>query len=330
MHIAEGIITGVPAIASAAVGVGLLGIGAAKMKKFVSIHPQRKPLLGMAAAFIFFLSLIPIPAFNGTCSHPCGSPLAGILLGPWIGIALSALSLLLQALFFNHGGFTSWGANVLALGVGGAFGGWFVYSISRRCGASFWVAGALGGLFGDIFTYLISGLILGATLSQAPYPQFTFSGYLTGIYLAYLPVQSWIAIGEMLLTGYTVHYIQQQRPEMLPALRRKTAKVLVLLLFGGVLFLAYPVHATSFPATPLRVAQTQPDRFTGMDESVNNRLATDAGKPASKPLINVEKMGDLWNTLLLLAGGICGFVIGRWWHLLFGKAPSSIEETKEQ
>ena len=124
MHISEGIITGTTALAYTAVSVGLVAIGAKKMKDFASTNPEKKNLLGMAGAFIFFLSLIPIPAFTGTCSHPCGSPLIGILLGPFIGIAITGLTLLLQAAFFAHGGFSTWGANVITLGVGGAFFGW--------------------------------------------------------------------------------------------------------------------------------------------------------------------------------------------------------------
>ena len=80
MHISEGIITGVPAMAYTAAALGLVGYGAKKMKDLVKENPEKKPLLGMAGAFIFFLSLIPIPAFTGTCSHPCGSPIVGILL----------------------------------------------------------------------------------------------------------------------------------------------------------------------------------------------------------------------------------------------------------
>ena len=44
-----------------------------------------------------------------------GEVVAGILLGPWVGIALTGLSLLLQAAFFAHGGFSTWGANVITL-----------------------------------------------------------------------------------------------------------------------------------------------------------------------------------------------------------------------
>jgi len=55
--------------------------GVLDMKRFVREQSERKSLLGMAGAFIFLVSLIPIPAYMGTGSHPCGTPLAGILLG---------------------------------------------------------------------------------------------------------------------------------------------------------------------------------------------------------------------------------------------------------
>lgn len=219
MHITEGIITGVPALAYTGVSFGLVGYGARKMKVFAKEHPEKKPLLGMAGAFIFFLSLIPIPAFFGTTSHPCGSPLAGILFGPWIGIALAGLSLALQAAFFAHGGFSTWGANVITLGVGGAFFGWLTFRICRRAGLSLMLAGALGGLIGDIMAYVLAGLSLSAVLSIAPHPQFSFTGYLIAIYAAYLPIQGPIALGEMFLTGFILKYIYDHRPEILESLK---------------------------------------------------------------------------------------------------------------
>lgn len=334
MHITEGIVTGVPAAVSTGLALALTGIGAGKMRAFVQEHPRYKPLLGMAGAFIFLLSLIPIPTFNGfTCSHPCGTPLAGILLGPWISIALTALSLLLQAAFFNHGGFSTWGANLLALGVGGAVTGWLVFQLARRLRACVWFAAGVAGLLGDVVTYLISGAVLAGVLSHSPHPQYSFHGYLRFIYLvSYLPVQGPIAIGEMLLTGYSLHYIFQQRPELLTTLcvtkNRQSAPVTpvrqgVLLVLGLVLAMflltGTPAHGQSTGTAINTTVMPAPQRFTGMDQSVNERLAREAGRPPREPYLNTEKMGDLWNALLLLAGGVCGFVIGRWWHLLFGR-----------
>lgn len=343
MHIAEGIVTGVPAVVSAGVAVVLTGIGARKMTAFVKEHPRRKPLLGMAGAFIFFLSLIPIPAFTGTCSHPCGSPLAGILLGPWIGITLSGLSLLLQAAFFGHGGFSSWGVNLFALGVGGAFTGWLIFRLARRAGLPLWLAGGLGGLLGDVVTYLIAGAILAGISVTGDHPRYSFTGYLFTIYLAYLPTQGPIALGEMVLTGLSLHYIYQQRPEVLEALRviapargkaMATTVATLLLLLLGLLF-AVPAFASSPASAGKRVvaqaSAPQPKSgILGMDEAVNEKIAGDAGRPARPPYLNPEKWGDLWNTMLLLAGAICGFVLGRWWHLLFGRKddPSMVAEER--
>ena len=221
MHISEGILTGPSFWATTVAGAAVMAWGIADMKRFVREQPERKPLLGMAGAFIFLVSLIPIPAYMGTCSHPCGTPLAGILLGPGIGAALSGFALFLQALLFAHGGFATLGANILSLGVGGAVGGWLFFKLGRRLGLlPLLSAAALGGLMGDVVTYLISGGILGGHLAfVAPHPQYSFIGYLAVIMAAYLPVQGPIALGEMVVTGIAVRAISRQRPEVVGGIR---------------------------------------------------------------------------------------------------------------
>jgi len=72
---------------------------------------------------------------------------------------------------------------------------------------------------------------------------------------------------------------------------------------------------TDAPSTSVN----RPGRFSGMDDSVNVDLAEKAGVPARKPYINVEEWGDLWNLILLLGGGVCGFVIGRYWDHIWGR-----------
>jgi hypothetical protein len=67
-------------------------------------------------------------------------------------------------------------------------------------------------------------------------------------------------------------------------------------------------------------SQNRPARFPGIDQSVNVDLADKAGIPARKPYINVEEWGDLWNLMLLLGGGVCGFVVGRYWDQIWGKS----------
>ena len=323
MHISEGILTGPSFWATTVAGAAVMAWGVREMKRFSKEQPERKPLLGMAGAFIFLVSLIPIPAYMGTCSHPCGTPLAGILLGPGIGAALSGLSLLLQALLFAHGGVATLGANILSLGLGGAAGGWLIFKLGRKAGLPLLAAAGLAGLLGDLLTYLISGSLLGGHLAFfAPQPQYSFAGYLAIIVAAYLPVQLPIALGEMVVTGIAVRSIGRQRPEVLEALRvvakPKLAMVLVLGMTVSLLSLSSAAQATTtatgnFPAS-------QPGTYTGMDEKVNEAMAEAAGAQAHAPYINLEEQGDLWNALLLAGGGVAGFIIGRSWHLLFGRS----------
>jgi cobalt/nickel transport system permease protein len=338
MHISEGILTGPSFYITTAAGAVALAFGAASMKKFVKEQPSRKPLLGMAGAFIFLVSLVPIPAYMGTCSHPCGTPLAGILLGPGIGIALSALALFLQALLFAHGGFGSLGANVLSLGVTGAVSGYVIFNAGRKLGMPLWAAAGLAGLLGDVLVYLVSGLVLGSHLAfVAPQPQYSFGQYLRVIYLAYLPVQGPIALGEMVVTGLAIHSIGRQRPEVLEALGvipAKARKVAALLLIGFSLSLLAPAALraeapASQPAASAPAAAPAPEHkgFTGMDEAVNEAMANRAGANAHDPYIDLEKQGDVWNFVLLMGGGIAGFIVGVNWHHLFGKpAPGQVDK----
>jgi cobalt/nickel transport system permease protein len=335
MHISEGIITGYPAAAYTVGGLALMGLGTWRMKKFAAKFPEKKPLIGMGGALIFFVSLIPLPAFTGTCSHPCGTPLIAILLGPGIGIVLAGIALLLQAAFFAHGGFSTWGANVFALGAAGCISGWLTFRGARKLGLPLWLSGCAAGLVGDIMVYAVAGLILAGALVHAPTPQYTFKGYLAAIYAAYLPTQLPIAIGEMLITGLALQFAYKQRPEVLEELgvvdRKMTASLsgltpmilffLITVAFLGVSRTAWAGQsepgAISPSASASAPASESKSGFTGMDEAVNEHMSEVAGLKVHEPYINLESKGDVWIAALLLAGGISGFILGRWWHLLF-------------
>jgi cobalt/nickel transport system permease protein len=314
MHISEGILTGPSMGITLAAGAACVAWGVTRMNAFVKTKPERTPLLAMAGAFIFLLSLMPFPAFPGTCSHPCATPLAAILLGPGVTFVLACLSLLLQAAFFAHGGFSSLGANTLTLGVVGGFTGWACYTLARKAGASRLVAGMIAGFLGDVATYAAAGFILGAHLAWVvPQPKYDLATYLKLIYAAYLPVQLPLAIAEAFLTGWAMHAIGRQRPEVLEDLgveAKGFAKAAVAVLVVGFLLLPLAAKAAA---------------FSGMDETVNEAMAASGGAPAREPFLDLEKSGDLWNFVLLSGGAIAGFVVGRNWHHLFGSKKADRE-----
>jgi cobalt/nickel transport system permease protein len=310
-------------------GAVAVAYGVTRMNRFVKDKPERRPILALFGAAIFLVSLIPFPAFPGTCSHPCGTPLAAILLGPGITFVLAALGLLLQAAFFAHGGFSSLGANTLTLGVAGGFVGWATYFIARKAGASRLVAGFIAGLLGDVLTYVAAGFILGAHLAWVvPHPKYDLASYLKIIYLAYLPVQGPIALAEAFVTGLAMHSIGRQRPEVLEDLgieKKGFAKaavasaLLLLILLPALGRAAEALTATASPATaPTPWSTPVTAGFSGLDEKVNEAMAESGGSPARDPYIDLEHSGDLWNFVLLAGGGIAGFIVGLNFHHVFG------------
>lgn len=322
VHISEGILTGPSMAATLVAGALAVGWGSTRVTALVKDEPQRKPLLAMAGAFIFLLSLTPFPASPGTTTHPCGTPLAAILLGPGPTVVLASLSLLLQALFFAHGGLSSLGANTLTLGLMGGLSGWLAYRLCRKSGLGLFASAAAAGFVGDVMTYVGAGGILGAHLAFfGKTPQHDLWGYLKLIYAAYLPIQAPLAIGEALLTGYAVRSIGRQRPEVLEDLgveakgfakRLGLAVLLLGLALGGGLQAHDEAAGRSAAATPAPAAG-----FSGMDEAVNEAVAEAGGAAPRAPYIDFESKGDLWNMVLLLGGGLAGFVLGRNWHRLF-------------
>jgi hypothetical protein len=91
---------------------------------------------------------------------------------------------------------------------------------------------------------------------------------------------------------------------------------------GAVLLFSVPIVQSRGQTSPSQASPaTEQPAFPGMDESVNETLAEEAGMPSREPFINTEAMGELWNLLLLAAGAVCGFVVGRYWDQIWGRRP---------
>ncbi len=170
------------------------------------------PLLGLAGAAIFLISVFPIPVpIAGSCSHPCGTPMAAILVGPFISTVLGAIALLIQALFLAHGGFSTWGANIVSMALVGSFAGFGAFVLFRKFHAPIFAAAFAAGLFGDWATYATNAL----ELSSALHGTGSLWGMFGAICLAFAPTQLPLGILEGLLTGGIVTLIYHRRPELL-------------------------------------------------------------------------------------------------------------------
>jgi cobalt/nickel transport system permease protein len=171
-----------------------------------------KPLVGMVAAVVFVISCMPIPVpLAGTCSHPCGTGLAAVLLGPTLGVVAAAVALLIQALFLSHGGLTTWGANLFSMGVMGSFAGYAAFRGLRLAGLGL-VAAAFGaGLVADWATYAGTAMIMAAGIRGAS----PFWPLAAKIALAFVPTQLPLGIVEGAITAGMVSLLRKKRPDLL-------------------------------------------------------------------------------------------------------------------
>lgn len=215
MHISEGILPLKWAGLWYAVAAPFLVKGALDIKKKARETPLLKPLLGLMGAVVFIISCMPVPVpTSGTCSHPCATGMSAILLGPIMSIFVSSIALLLQALFLAHGGLTTWGADIVSMGIVGSFAGYFAFRILRKFNASLFISGFAAGLLADWATYITTSFELSSALAgnKAVFPLFT------RILIAFIPTQLPLGILEGFLTGGMIAFVAKRRPDILVAL----------------------------------------------------------------------------------------------------------------
>jgi cobalt/nickel transport system permease protein len=157
---------------------------------------------------------IPVPT-AGTCSHPCGTGISGILPGPAISILITAVALLIQALFLAHGGLTTWGADIVSMGVMGSFAGYFVFRGLRALKANLWIAGFMAGLFADWATYMTTSVELASGIKgDSPFLPLFWK-----ILIAFMPTQLPLGILEGAMTAGMVVLLYKKRPDLLVKMR---------------------------------------------------------------------------------------------------------------
>ena len=212
MHISEGILPWNWAVLWFGVAMPFAAYGLYELKKKSSCDLSYKPLVGLMAAVVFIISCMPVPVPTaGTCSHPCGTAISGILLGPAISVLITAAALLIQALFLAHGGLSTWGADIVSMGVVGSFTGYFVFRALRAIRINMSAAAFMAGLLADWATYLATSaeLALGIKGGSPFLPLFY------KIMLAFIPTQLPLGILEGAMTAGMVVLLYKKRPDLL-------------------------------------------------------------------------------------------------------------------
>lgn len=198
MHIPDGFLDAKILITTNA--ISLTALYAAVKKVNARFTPEKIPLMGVLASFVFAAQLLAFPVIGGTSAHITGAVLMAIILGPYTSLVIIATVLLLQSVLFQHGGILTFGANLLNLGIIGSLVGYLIYRINR----TFFLAGIAA------FVVMVLGGITGA-FELAASGRIPLKAGLTGM----LTAQSITGVLEAFVTVSILGVIQKIRPDLL-------------------------------------------------------------------------------------------------------------------
>ncbi len=214
MHIMEGFLPGPWWEIWFLVSLPFIVIGLYQVNRLVQEKREALPLLAVAGAFVFVLSSLKLPSFNGSCSHPTGTGLGAILFGPCIAAVLGLIVLVFQAVFLAHGGLTTLGANVFSMGIAGPAVAYIVYRVGTRVGINTYATVFVAAALADLATYVVTSVQLALAF---PGTTGFFGAFLTFAAI-FAATQVPLAIIEGAVVALVFKYIVQLKPEILTRL----------------------------------------------------------------------------------------------------------------
>lgn len=303
MHIPDGLLSAPICVVS---GTAAAGAVAYSLKRLSGALGDRLvPLMGVMAACVFAGQMVNFPVPGGTSGHLMGGVLAAVMLGPWAATVAITLVLVVQCFLFGDGGVTALGANVLNLAVAGAMIGYLVYVPVRRA-----VSGIAGIVIGAVTAAWLS-VILAAGLCSL---EVALSGRIPlGVVLpTMLLVHSWIGIGEALITGLTLSYVVQTRPDLIYGVAASdSVPIRVGQLAGAGLVVALVVVVFLAP-----LASSAPDGFESVAAAEGfAQLEKEGGLPALFPDYRMPGVSTLWLATSLSGAAGVAAVAGIAWAL---------------
>ena len=324
MHIPDGVLH--PAVCAATGALSLAAVGYSLRKLKDSLADRIVPLTAMMAAFLFAAQMVnfPIPGVP-VSGHLLGGVLAAAILGPWAGCIALLLVLVVQCAVFTDGGMLALGSNTLHISVIGSLGGYCVYATLRR-----WL--------GDHPRSTVIAAVIASWLSvMAAAFLFCLEFFLSHangdlqmarIFALMAILHSAIGVGEALITGAAIQFIQQQRPDLIynPRANSRAGITGRTLAAGVVIALAVAAFAAPFASShPDGLeAVAQQTNFAALEQS-HSALLDDyhVPLPAGVPA---------WQQTSVAVAGIGGTLIVFVLALLFGRVtpqPTTIEVPHE-
>jgi cobalt/nickel transport system permease protein len=210
MHIPDGFLSHGINAAAFVVSAGLCAYGVRKVNR--TFGEKEVPLMGVTAAFTFAAQMINFPIAGGTSGHFLGAVFSSVLLGPWAGLLIMTIVIVVQCLGFADGGLTAIGSNIFNMGVVGALGGYtifyIIFNLFRKSRKGFFLAVATASWL---------SIVTGASAAAI---ELALSG--TSPLRIALPamagIHAIIGVGEAIITTAALSLILKTRPDLVVCL----------------------------------------------------------------------------------------------------------------
>ena len=213
MHIRDGILAPEVCLVAGAISLGAIAFSLRRLR--LDLEDRAVPLTGMMAALVFAGQMVNFPLLGLPVSgHLLGGVLAAVMLGPWAGCLAIAMVLIVQAVLFSDGGLLSLGANVLNMGVVGAWGGYAVYSTIRRLLGNGTAATVSAAVIAAWLSVLAAAALFCVEFVCSSRPDVDLRGVLSLMVLYH----ALIGVGEALITGAVLAFVLARRADLVPTL----------------------------------------------------------------------------------------------------------------
>ncbi len=297
MHLAEGMLPMPQVIGWSAIALPVLiwSIRGEQLEqKKIS---SSSTIIASATSLLFAATLLPLPVpIIGATSHICLTPVLALIVGLRRIIWPTFFVLLLQAIFFAHGGLTTLGINMLSLGLLGPMVTIGIWNVLLKLGRNNTIGLGIACGIGGLSVYLIDALVLAFALSETVHPATTFVSVIVG----FAPVQIPLSILESVVSVKFVQILLDRRKDLLPSIlstiQRSSVPVEIITLF---------ILSITFSGCD----------YEGIDGTVFGATAETAGRPPTDSIIDFSQgEAGLAMSILILFG--LGFVAGRSWERL--------------
>jgi cobalt/nickel transport system permease protein len=305
MHLAEGMLPFAQSVGWTAVAVPALIWSVRAEQRVRATEASSSVLMAGVTSLLFAATLLPLPVpVVGATSHICLTPVLALVVGVRRILWPTFFVLLLQAVFFAHGGLTTLGVNTITLGFIGPLTAVGLWILLQRLGAKNTLGLGIACGAGGLVVYVVDALVLAAALADVADPMTTFSGVLVG----FAPVQIPLAILESFASVGIIRLLMRRRPGLLPKTLRGLSKSPVSASSAMLFLCSFGLSACS---------------YEGIDGSVFGAAAESAGRPPTDSLLDLSQ-GELGLAMSIVILFGLGFVAGRAWERLLGGPPDAL------